>query len=109
VFRMALTKSVAFRYGIDRRTYQRAGQRHHVERLGEIWSGKPALIVANGPSLNRTPLDEFSGVPSIGMNKIDLIYSRVRWRPDFVVCSNNLVASQNQDAWIAAGVPVFLS
>ena len=67
------------------------------------------LIVGNGPSLNATPLDSFRDIKSIGMNKIDLIYSRTSWRPSLVLCTNNLVARQNQDQWISAGIPVYLS
>lgn len=67
------------------------------------------LVVGNGPSLNETPLNDFSSIPSIGMNKIDLIYPRTIWRPEFVVCANNLVAKQHQDVFAASGIPTFLA
>lgn len=108
-FRTVLKKSVGIRYGVARVTYNRSNQREHLEKLRGAWRGQPALIVANGPSLNSTPLDKFIGVPSIGMNKIDLIYPRVKWRPNFVLCVNNLVAAQNQQAWADADIPIISS
>lgn len=90
-------------------TYRRSNQHGQIRNLRCVWNARPALIVANGPSLNETPLDDFIGVPSIGMNKIDLIYPRVEWRPSLVTCVNNLVAVQNQDAWADTEVPVYVS
>jgi hypothetical protein len=71
--------------------------------------GEPMLVVGNGPSLNHTPLDDFLSVPAIGMNKIDLIYPRTRWRPSLVVCLNNVVAQQHQDYFAASDIPVFVA
>jgi hypothetical protein len=107
--REALVRSVGIRYAAARRSYSRYQGRDSLRKLRSAWEGKPALVVGNGPSLNRTPLDAFLGVRSIGMNKIDLIYPAVRWRPDIVLCVNNLVATQHQDAWMRSGVPVYLS
>ena len=107
--RWLLRRTTKFRYALDRSTYERAGASRKIEGLRDIWHHRPAVIVANGPSLNSTPLDEFAGCPSIGMNKIDLIYERVKWRPSFIVCANNLVAAQNDAAWARAGVPVYAS
>lgn len=67
------------------------------------------LVVGNGPSLNQTALDEFAGVPSIGMNKIDLIYGRTTWRPTLVVCVNDIVVMQHAARFAESEVPVFLS
>ncbi|MDP6075069.1 MAG: hypothetical protein QGI26_08775, partial [Myxococcota bacterium] len=66
------------------------------------------LIVGNGPSLNSTPLDDFSHIPAIGMNKIDLLYPRVEWRPSLVICTNNLVIQQHAESLASSTVPVYL-
>jgi len=71
--------------------------------------GGPILVVGNGPSLNETPLEEFADLPAIGMNKIDLLFSRTTWRPSLIVCVNNLVAQQNRAAFAAIDIPVFLA
>lgn len=64
----------------------------------EHFFNKPLLIVGNGPSLNKTPLDKLNGdFVSIGMNKINLIYEKSTWRPDIITCVNGFVISQNKD------------
>jgi len=60
------------------------------------YCNKGILIVCNGPSLNKTPLDKIEKV-SIGMNKINLIYEKTTWRPEIIVCTNGLVLKQNKD------------
>lgn len=63
----------------------------------EPYFNKPALIVGNGPSLNKTPLDKINkSFVSIGMNKINLIYKSSTWRPDIIACVNGLVIRQNK-------------
>ncbi len=104
---LAATRGV--RYYIDGLTYRAAKRQRDLASLRNSCKGRPLLIVGNGPSLNSTPLDKFQDVRSIGMNKIDLLYARTSWRPNLVVCANNLVARQNQDSWVAAGIPVYLS
>ena len=73
----------------------------------DILRGKTILIVGNGPSLNRTPLDSFN-CPSIGMNKINLIFSRVKWRPSYIVCNNGLVMRQAKNVYKGLEIPIFL-
>ena len=73
------------------------------------YKGRPMLVVGNGPSLNNTPLSEFAHVPSVGMNKIDLLFPRTSWRPQVVVCANDIVAQQHWEKWLALDIPVFLN
>jgi hypothetical protein len=80
-----------------------------LEKAKAQYAGKPMLIVGNGPSLNGTPLDGFANVNSIGMNKIDLIFDRVKWRPSFIVCTNNLVVKQHSQTMVQHGIPCYLS
>lgn len=62
------------------------------------FSNKPVLIVGNGPSLNKTPLDKLNNsFISIGMNKINLIYDKSSWRPDIITCVNGFVINQNKE------------
>ena len=65
-------------------------------KLFEPYTQKSLLLVCNGPSLNKTPLDRINKV-SIGMNKINLIYEKTSWRPEIIVCTNGLVLKQNKD------------
>lgn len=77
--------------------------------LREQCANRPLLVVGNGPSLNETPLDAFSHIPAIGMNKIDLLFPQVTWRPTMIVCVNNLVVRQHRTAFDASPIPVFLA
>lgn len=97
------------RYWLDNLTYAKNADHGSLTKLKDIYEGQPMIIVGNGPSLNKTPLDDFENVPSIGMNKIDLLYHRVKWRPDFVICANNLVIKQHGHQFLKTGIPVFLS
>jgi hypothetical protein len=107
--RLIIKATRPVRYSFDRTTYSLFGHQEHLIELKDKYKGKAVLVVGNGPSLNNTPLDDFASVPSIGMNKIDLIYSRTSWRPSIVVCLNNIVAKQNQDAFARSPVPVFVA
>lgn len=96
------------RYAFDNMAFKMTGDPAPLAALRDRHKGEPMLVVGNGPSLNQTPLDQFAGVPSIGMNKIDLIYPRTTWRPGLVVCLNNLVAKQHQDVFAHSEIPIFV-
>ncbi|WP_369999074.1 6-hydroxymethylpterin diphosphokinase MptE-like protein [Winogradskyella sp.] len=62
------------------------------------FKNRPVLVVGNGPSLNSTPLHSIKDeIVSIGMNKINLIYKKSKWRPEIIACVNGLVIRQNRD------------
>lgn len=97
------------RYGLDNLLYAWSGESEHIASLKNKYKGEPMLVVGNGPSLNQTPLEEFLDIPAIGMNKIDLLYTRSKWRPSIVMCVNNMVVKQNLDAFQKNSVPVYLA
>lgn len=106
----AITATVGLRYAVDGWLYRQPEHTAAVLRnLKQCCRGRPLLVVGNGPSLNRTPLEEFAQCPAIGMNKIDLIYARTTWRPSLVVCVNNLVVRQHRHAFAASDIPVFMA
>lgn len=105
---MNLVRSLRpLRYGLEGILYRRAQNVKALMQLQGQVRGMPLLVIGNGPSLNQTPLDEFKHVPSIGMNKINLIFPRVDWRPSLIVCSNRHVMKQNQDFFATTDIPVF--
>lgn len=73
----------------------------------EKYFNKEILIVGNGPSLNKTPLDQIDMV-SIGMNKINMLFDKTTWRPNIIVCVNGLVIKQNKDFFNTTQIPVIL-
>lgn len=89
--------------------YRLSKQSGRLEHLRGIYKDQPMLVVGNGPSLNNTPLDDFAGIPSIGMNKIDLLFPRTTWRPSLICCTNDLVVRQHWKVWSSLNIPVFLS
>lgn len=109
MIRYFLSLTWKLRYFISGITYKLFANQESIMQLRNRFQGKPMLVVGNGPSLNKTPLDDFLGIPAIGMNKIDLLYNRVKWRPSIVICVNNLVVKQHWSSFIKSEVPVFLS
>lgn len=101
-----LTRPV--RYYFDSLTYIRKNKINPLTKLKGA-NLSPMLIIGNGPSLNTTPLDRFIGITSIGMNKIDLLFDKVNWRPDLIICTNNLVVKQHYKKFIENEIPVYLS
>lgn len=99
------------RYAYDDLMFRRFANRDRdrLRSLKDRFAGKPMLVVGNGPSLNQTPLDRFADIPAIGMNKIDLLFERVAWRPSLIICTNNLVVQQHGDVFADSEIPVFLS
>lgn len=71
------------------------------------FQNQDCLIVGNGPSIKRTELDRIQ-MPSIGMNKINLLFDKTSWRPDVIVCVNGLVIQQNLEFFNATEIPLVL-
>ena len=97
------------RYWLDGWLYRCTRHAQALARWKHCYTGRPLLVVGNGPSLNHTPLDELAGIPAIGMNKIDLLFPRVRWRPTMVLCMNRHVLSQHARRFALLGIPLYLS
>ncbi|MGH9895417.1 MAG: 6-hydroxymethylpterin diphosphokinase MptE-like protein, partial [bacterium] len=97
------------RYWLDGWLYRGTDHAQALSRLKDCHEGRPLLVVGNGPSLNHTPLDELAGIPAIGMNKIDLLFPRVRWRPTMVLCMNRHVLSQHRERFARLRIPLYVS
>jgi len=108
-FGLILRMTYRPRYYLAGLTYQLSRRETDVACLKDRFAGQPMLVVGNGPSLNQTPLDWFEGCPSIGMNKIDLLFDRTSWRPSIVVAVNNFVVRQHANKFAESEIPVYLS
>jgi hypothetical protein len=97
------------RYWLEGHLYRLTNNPARLAALKDSLSGRPMLIVGNGPSLNSTPLADFNGIAAIGMNKIDLIFARTSWRPTMVLCMNRHVLSQHQQRFSETGIPLYVS
>jgi len=102
-------KTVPLRYSFDSFLYKRSALGSSLENFKDTNKGKPLVIVANGPSLNKTPLSIFNKYKSIGLNKINLFFEKTQWRPDYIVAVNNFVIGQNLLFYKTTSIPCFLA
>lgn len=100
--------SKSIRQYFDRWLFSYLNNSKGFELLKDKFYSKTVLIVGNGPSLNNTPLDKFANVPSIGMNKIDLLFPRTSWRPDLITVINGAVILQHKDVFKNSSIPIFM-
>ena len=109
IIKNLLLYTIPIRYKLDKVLYNSTKTNESLLKWDSCLKNEPLIIVGNGPSLNKTPLEEFSGVKSIGMNKINLLFPTTKWRPDYIFCINNLVAKQNKSFFETSTIPCFLS
>ena len=73
--------------------------------------GQPKItFVGNGPSLRLEQLDLMDG-PSIGCNRINLVYDKTAWRPDFYVYTDRYANpnwAQELHEHLVQGYPCFV-
>lgn len=93
---------------IDRLLVMLFQKKNVIDDIRKQVAGKPVLIVGNGPSLNKTPLDKFGTVFSIGMNKIDLIFPKTSWRPSIIMAINGKVIQQHRGQYKKSSIPIFM-
>lgn len=65
-------------------------------------SGETVVLVGNGPSLAKTNLDliKKNKIPSIAMNRINLIFNSTSWRPTYYLyASSNIYNEHWGDRW----------
>lgn len=96
------------RYSLYNFSYRLSRESERVAAFYMRHRGEPMLVCGNGPSLNKTPLEKFIDIPSIGMNKIDLIFRRTSWRPSYIVCVNDLVFLQHKSRFLENRIPTFI-
>lgn len=74
------------------------------------YQGKKAIILCNGPSLMDVDFDllDNSSVFCFGLNKINLLFDKVKFRPDAIACVNQLVISQNIGFFNSCEIPLFI-
>ena len=83
--------------------------RVRLNAVRDSYKGERAVILCNGPSLNRVDFDLLKGVFCFGLNKINLLFDRSSFRPDAVVAVNRLVIEQNAAFFNSTDLPLFIS
>lgn len=70
--------------------------------------GRSAVILCNGPSLNRVDFALLRDIPTFGLNKINLLFERENFRPSYIVSVNRLVIEQNRVFFNSTSLPIFI-
>jgi len=85
--------------------------RKRIKTWKDRYSGKKAVILCNGPSLNRVNFDDLSssGVFTFGLNKINLLFKRTDFRPSVIVAVNPHVIEQNSEFYNKTHIPLFFA
>ncbi|MFD2936748.1 6-hydroxymethylpterin diphosphokinase MptE-like protein [Spirosoma flavum] len=83
---------------------------YKLKNLRDKYLGQKCVILCNGPSLNNVDFDALdeSGIFTIGLNKINLLFNRVNHRPKLIVSVNQHVIEQNFDFFSKTDIPIFL-
>ncbi len=82
--------------------------RRKIKRIRNTKRGQKAVILCNGPSLNRVDFSELDSVYTFGLNKINLLFDKSAFRPDCIVAVNKYVIEQNREFYEKTEIPLFL-
>lgn len=84
--------------------------RKKIARIRNSHNEQKCVILCNGPSLLKVDFDvlQSSGVFTFGLNKINLIFKKVDFRPSAIVAVNSLVLEQNIDFFNTTSIPLFV-
>ncbi len=82
--------------------------RSRLRRLRDSQVGKKAVVVCNGPSIKDTDWRLLEGVHTFGLNKINLLFENVDFRPSCIVSVNPHVLGQNAEFFRTTRIPLFL-
>ena len=84
--------------------------RRKIKILQNKFLGHRAVILCNGPSLNKVNFGDLlaSRVFTFGLNKINLLFKRTDFRPSAIVAVNLHVTKQNADFYNSTDIPLFL-
>ncbi len=77
--------------------------------LKDSHKGERCFVIGNGPSLKNTDLSKLTGDFTIGMNRIFLAAEELGFRPDILVCVNDLVVEQSVTEFEKLQMPKFFA
>ncbi len=87
----------------------RRESRRKLAALKDSHKGERCFVIGNGPSLKNTDLSKLSNDFTIGMNRIFLAADELGFRPDILVCVNDLVVEQSVEEFNNLKMPKFFS
>ena len=84
--------------------------RHRIKALKNSHLDQKAVILCNGPSLNKVDWQELidHDIFTFGLNKINLLFDKTSFRPSAIVAVNQHVLEQNADFYNQTEIPLFV-
>ncbi|WP_445665615.1 6-hydroxymethylpterin diphosphokinase MptE-like protein [Fodinibius sp. AD559] len=82
--------------------------RKSLKNIKNKYKGEKAVILCNGPSLNKTNFSLLNNVYTFGLNKINLLFDKTSFRPSCIVSVNKLVIEQNAGFFKNTEIPLYL-
>lgn len=84
--------------------------RNRLKKSRDSHRDENAVILCNGPSLLKTDFGMLreSGVYTIGLNKINLLFEKTDYRPDAIVAVNKHVIEQNREFYNSTEIDLFI-
>ncbi|MFS2186997.1 6-hydroxymethylpterin diphosphokinase MptE-like protein [Mucilaginibacter sp. Mucisp84] len=58
--------------------------------LKDKYKGQRVFIIGAGPSINKTPLHLLKGEYTMCFNRVNLLYERLNWKPNFYMVTDDL-------------------
>jgi hypothetical protein len=93
------------KWDLDTRSWE---SRRKLKENKDRYKGQKAVIICNGPSLNKTNFTQLKGVFTFGLNKINLLFERESFRPSVIVAVNSMVIEQNLDFFNTTDIPLYI-
>ncbi len=83
--------------------------RKKIKKWKNRYLGKKAIILCNGPSLNKVDFNLIDpDIFTFGLNKINLLFNRTSFRPNCIVAVNPFVLEQNKSFYNQTTIPLFI-
>ena len=79
-----------------------------IKKLYNSKKNKKAIILCNGPSLNKVDFDLLKSIDTFGLNKINLLFDKTKFRPNYIVAVNTYVIEQNKDFLNTTNINLFI-
>lgn len=85
--------------------------RKRLQDIRNEYAGQKCVILCNGPSLLNVDFDFLNNheVFTIGLNKVNLLFTKFAFRPNCVVAVNEFVLRQNREFYNETEIPLYLS
>lgn len=83
--------------------------RNNLGKFSDIHKGEDCFIIGNGPSLNKMDLTPLNNYHTFGLNKIFLLFEKVKLDLSYICAVNPLVIEQSKEVYETMTTPVFIS